>query len=201
MESLLIYIIIRIFFSHLKASQPAIPKKRGKLFLKQLWDRMNAVVAVVDPEPEEEEEAAPENIVDWNNLDDDEKAFQMVVDLVGKSVTSKKRSSTRKTPSQVIDELKLEKINMSSSVNDYWERLKIIKPDLYSLYEVVFAIPPTQVSVERAFSALRVILTHLRHNLLNDILKDLLLVKLNYDMVDGAFTEEEIDVLLLQKKT
>ena len=52
----------------------------------------------------------------------------------------------------------------------YWESQKIKEPELFLLSQVVLALPVTQVSVERAYSGLKFILSDLRSNLSADIL-------------------------------
>jgi len=61
----------------------------------------------------------------------------------------------------------------------FWENRKNIDPDLYKIAKIVFAVPPTQVSVERAFSALKFIMADNRERLGEDVLENILLLKLN----------------------
>ncbi|XP_067635447.1 uncharacterized protein [Eurosta solidaginis] len=51
--------------------------------------------------------------------------------------------------------------------------------DLYKLAEVILAVPSSQVSVERGFSALSTILTKQRSRLSSNTINDLLMIKLN----------------------
>lgn len=53
----------------------------------------------------------------------------------------------------------------SKSIIEYWEEKKTSKPELYQVVTVLFAIPSTQSSVERAFSALALILTPLLYDI------------------------------------
>lgn len=62
---------------------------------------------------------------------------------------------------------------------EYWEEKKFVYPNLYQLAKVVHSVPATQVSVERAFSALRLVLTDLRCNLSAETLQKIMFVKLN----------------------
>lgn len=64
----------------------------------------------------------------------------------------------------------------------YWEANKS-KTVLYKLSQVIFAIPPTQTTVERAFSSLALILTPLRNRLSDENLQNILLVRLNQDIL------------------
>ena len=52
-------------------------------------------------------------------------------------------------------------------------------PELYEMAQIVFAVPPTQVSVERVFSALNHIFGSDRNRINPDMLADQLLVALN----------------------
>lgn len=68
---------------------------------------------------------------------------------------------------------------LSKSVLVYWQEQKLQKPELYKLANIVFAISPTQSSVERAFSALALILTPLRSKIGDILLNEILLIRLN----------------------
>lgn len=76
------------------------------------------------------------------------------------------------------------------SILQYWEENKHESPELYKLACILNAIAPTEVSVERAFSTLRFILTHTRTNLLPDMLQNILLINLNKDMVPKIHQED-----------
>jgi len=52
-------------------------------------------------------------------------------------------------------------------------------PRLYQLAKVIHCVPATQVSVERAFSALKLVLSDLRCNLSPISLKQIMFLKLN----------------------
>lgn len=51
---------------------------------------------------------------------------------------------------------------LQTDVKDFWRRMKLQLPQLYELAGIVMAIPPTQCTVERAFSSLGLLLTSLR---------------------------------------
>lgn len=76
--------------------------------------------------------------------------------------------------------LKLEK---GRTILDYWMSQKATKPDLYSLATLALSIPATQVSVERSFSALALILTKMRTRLSEGTLADILFIKLNSELL------------------
>jgi hAT family C-terminal dimerisation region len=57
-------------------------------------------------------------------------------------------------------------------------------PNLYQLSQDILAVPPTQISVERAFSDLGLILTSRRNRLADNTIENLLVCKLNPDVFD-----------------
>jgi hAT family C-terminal dimerisation region len=73
---------------------------------------------------------------------------------------------------------------LSGNVLLHWEIRRYDDPILYQLSQVILAVPPTQVSVERAFSALGLILTSRRNRLADNTINNLLVCKLNPDVFD-----------------
>lgn len=74
--------------------------------------------------------------------------------------------------------------NHSLDIWKYWTDRKTTHPELSAVASVVLATPSNQVSVERAFSALALILTDHRSTLGEDNLSNILLVKLNKDLYE-----------------
>lgn len=72
--------------------------------------------------------------------------------------------------------------SLKLSIWDIWEKRKSKDVELYRLATTVFSIPPTQTTVERAFSALALILTSHRTRLNDDTLQNILLIRLNQDI-------------------
>lgn len=70
---------------------------------------------------------------------------------------------------------------ITSSVFEYWRKNVELKPSLYKLASIIHSVPPTQTTVERAFSAMALILTALRNKLSDKILENMLLIRLNRD--------------------
>lgn len=81
----------------------------------------------------------------------------------------------------IIDNFHPKKLSAESSVLSNWEILKHDQPVLYNLAGIVHAVPATQVSVERCFSALKLILSDHRFNLSEDTINNILTIRLNYD--------------------
>ncbi|KAK3922771.1 LOW QUALITY PROTEIN: Zinc finger BED domain-containing protein 4, partial [Frankliniella fusca] len=78
-----------------------------------------------------------------------------------------------------------------TSIPKWWEERKIKYPELYEVAKVVHAIPATQVSVERLFSALSFVMHYLRSNLTGQMIEDLVLILNNSHLV-----KEDILVLI-----
>lgn len=72
---------------------------------------------------------------------------------------------------------------------NYWLQKKATHKDLFEVAAVIFAVPSTQVSVERAFSALALTLSDHRTSLGEQTLEDLLIVKLNLPVLDKILPE------------
>lgn len=66
------------------------------------------------------------------------------------------------------------RLPLNNNILEFYHIIKFRKPHLY-----ILATPATQVSVERAFSALNFILTEKRNKLSRESLNSLLVVKLN----------------------
>lgn len=76
--------------------------------------------------------------------------------------------------------------NAKFNILKYWESQRITSPIIYRLAMVVLAAPSTQVSVERAFSGLKLILTDHRMRLTEKSVENLLVLKLNSDLLENV---------------
>lgn len=75
------------------------------------------------------------------------------------------------------------RMKSSENIHAFWEKNKEEYGfELYEIASVIFAVPPTQTSVERTFSALKFMLTDKRYNLNQDLLECMLLIHLNRDI-------------------
>jgi hypothetical protein len=169
-------------------------KKRAKGYLKKLHDRLLLMKGHVQPQqmieniqPAEQNIQEPEHQEPEN---DDAMAEQLLQQYVSRPQASNSASPPKMSTHRRIDRLKLNQKGLGINVSEYWKSRKFLDSDLYALYEIVFSIPPTQVSVERAFSALRLVLTYLRFNLCSSILEDILLIKLNSAMITHEISDE-----------
>lgn len=82
------------------------------------------------------------------------------------------------------------RLQSEDSVHTFWESKKTEFRVLYEVANVIYAIPPTQASVERNFSALKYMLTDKRYNLKQDLLEALLLIHLNREKFNEIQTNE-----------
>lgn len=69
------------------------------------------------------------------------------------------------------------------SLFEDWESLKAEYPELYQLATIIYGIPPTQVTVERSFSAMSFIFNPKRAQLSQEMLENILTIKLNKELV------------------
>lgn len=69
-------------------------------------------------------------------------------------------------------------------VLEFWEKHQTEMPELFKLASTINSISPTQTNVERAFSALAVILSSRRTRLGDETLQSILMVRLNFSLYD-----------------
>ncbi|XP_055540597.1 uncharacterized protein LOC129727133 [Wyeomyia smithii] len=90
------------------------------------------------------------------------------------------------------------------NVWNHWTERKGTHPELSAVAEVVLATPSNQVTVERAFSALALVLSNARSTLSEETLSNILLIKLNRSvfeniiptLYDWKTNQEQADVQL-----
>lgn len=72
------------------------------------------------------------------------------------------------------------------NILQYWHVQRFESPEIFQLAQVALAVPQTQVEVERMFSALVLVLSHLRNRLSRDTLNALMMLKMNLNMIDSV---------------
>lgn len=97
-------------------------------------------------------------------------------------------------------ETTIKRLHHSESILKFWEDSKNIYPELYEVASVFLGIPPTQATVERTFSALGFVFSNRRHNLSQQVLENILLIKLNRDIAEDIFKEEMIELEALNNE-
>lgn len=105
--------------------------------------------------------------------------------LFGGSLTPSTSSKSVDNIRQQIKMLEIEpRKHHTYDVWTHWLTRKASHPELYAVAMVVLAAPSNQASVERAFSALSLVLTSHRTQMTDELLEDTLLLKLNKPIVD-----------------
>lgn len=74
----------------------------------------------------------------------------------------------------------------STDILKHWEAKRYEEPELYELAMVVLSAPVTQVTVERCFSAVKLLLEDHRLNMSSSRLDDLMIIRCNRDLLPEA---------------
>lgn len=92
----------------------------------------------------------------------------------------------------LLEEYEMNLPNMldQDSILDHWECRKNSDPILYQVASMVNSIAPTEVTVERAFSILSLVYNSRRTRLSPNLLQQILLIKLNKDLVTAINAED-----------
>lgn len=99
--------------------------------------------------------------------------------------TNDRRTMIRNQVSIKIDIFSRERrLPQSQNIIKYWESRKSTEPELHLLAELLFAIPASQASVERNFSALAFIYNKHRNRLKGATLENILLIMLNSSILN-----------------
>lgn len=104
-------------------------------------------------------------------------------------VTSSRTTTDRSIRQKLTVLANVKMASLETNVLQYWRNNN--NNDMKKLAQIALAVPATQVSVERAFSALSLILTKLRSKLSNKTINNILITKLNYSVLDNI----ELDIL------
>jgi len=94
-------------------------------------------------------------------------------------------SSSQNTTSIIIENvlktyyLNQKRLDHKINILQFWKSMESTYPELYILSKIVFAVPSTQVSVERLFSGLKFILSPYRSNITSINLENQLIVRTN----------------------
>lgn len=67
----------------------------------------------------------------------------------------------------------------SMDILHYWKQRKVSNPHMYLIAMALLSIPSTQVTVERLFSQLKLVMTDARTRLGDQRIKDIMLLKMN----------------------
>lgn len=120
------------------------------------------------------------NTSDYHNTSSSSGKFSKLENKVDSRIGAITATSTEKNMKQTLSNLCYgERVPFETNILEYWQQMYHRDPELGNLIQVALAVPSTQVSMERAFSALSVILSSNNSNLSQQTIDDLLLIKLN----------------------
>lgn len=151
-------------------------KENAIKYLEHLNEKLESLDAIVRDNAEQ------------TNLESDE--FAAFLNTVygqtnGNQIVDENQTQPRITEETIRTKLKNfigSSISIDSCIFEYWENNRHTQPELYKLASIVHAVPPTQTTVERAFSAMALVLTPLRTNLFDNILENILMLRLNREI-------------------
>lgn len=134
-------------------------KTSAVIYLCELWCRLNEI----NPQ---------ENIISEEETDEFAKFLSNSANVPQQlSITHRIEQFLQRPP-----------INYKTNIIEYWEKLKCEEAELFKLRVALFAVAPTQVDVERSFSSLTFIFNNYRSRLNTELLSQLLILRLNYDL-------------------
>lgn len=87
---------------------------------------------------------------------------------------------------EIIESFQVDPMPFKESILKYWQMKKEENPELFKLAEIIFSVPPTEVQIERDFSALNFVFSDRRCNLSNDRLEDIMVIHLNRDLFESV---------------
>lgn len=93
-----------------------------------------------------------------------------------------------------LESFQADKLPADSCMISFWESNKDKYPCLYKLAMAMFAIPPTEVAVERDFSKLQLIFTDRRCKLAEDLLEIILIIHLNKELFYEVVEDELLKI-------
>lgn len=164
--------------------QRTLKEDQKNIAIDYLAKLFNRITSIETPIPDVVEN--PTNIIiseDINELEEYLEEFPIAGESEQVNVNDN-NTNTQNNSENIINILrafngKVEK--PSIRLQHYWQQQKYGNPELYKIVSVLFTIRVTQTTVERAFSALRIILSSHRTNLKSETLQNILLVRLNHD--------------------
>lgn len=74
------------------------------------------------------------------------------------------------------------RLDSKANICNYWEENRLLRPQLYELATIIFAVPSSQTSVDRGFSHLSFIYNRYRTAVHDNMLNDIMFVRLNRDL-------------------
>lgn len=161
-----------------------IKKENAKLMLSNIWQRMKS------------SESIPSN---GENANTSEISFQFDAHAALNTMMQTQNSTSddqgdNNQIESILNSFNPERLSCEKSVLEFWENSKLAHPELYELAMVVYAVPPSEVQVERDFSRLNFIFSDRRCRLQEDRLHDIMLISLN-PQIFYSVRDEELEEL------
>lgn len=158
-------------------------KSTAITFLKTLYQRIKSVET---PDQQNNENDDPQQSTNDSSDDDFLNDVMEYLNSMQPNTTENTIQSDNINIEQVIRDFDGQRQQpLKLNILEFWENNKSIHPILYKLSSAVYSIPPTQTSVERAFSAFALVLTPHRTRLADTILQYILFVKSNKELFDA----------------
>lgn len=114
--------------------------------------------------------------------DNNYEADLMTLESILKETQNSPRSFLLDIDTLLNEYLSIPRLAITENVLEFWSS-KLPNNVLADLAQIIFAAPATQVTVERLFSTLKFILTPLRNRLLDQNVKNIILIKCNQDLL------------------
>lgn len=168
-------------------------REKAKNHLLYLWQKISSKKQV----PESEETSIIDGQQNMEN-DDNENALEQIMRELESSNANVGEPGPNLTNQSIVQEMDkfiaMGRAKATDDMIDRWQSDKFNFPILYELAMTVMAVAPTEVSVERNFSALDFILTKRRNRLTDENLQMILFIKLNQQLFYKAFENGELDL-------
>lgn len=149
-------------------------KTNAKHFLKCLHNKIEQVEAInLDQNLDENEEA---------NTSFDAAEVEAHLNLIC-SEHDNQNLNTNETDIEIkINDFVGTRCSGQMHVSEFWDKNKTKMPELFKLASTIYSVSPTQTTVERAFSALAIVLSARRTRIADDNLENILLIRLNLNV-------------------
>lgn len=155
----------------------------AKSILKNIWRRSIALRSPVSSNVPMNISSASTNSEESMHFDPDEEVDKY---LFGQSRNDSgaqiQAEQEKEDISMLLELFNPPAISSKTNVLSYWEQEKENNEILYELAMIVFAIPPTEVQIERDFSKLSFVFSDLRCNLAEERLEDIMIINLNSEI-------------------
>lgn len=179
----------------------------AKDYLEEVWLRLEHLrKKPAENEGESDDSTEADNVEDSlvssvSLESDSEDEFAQYVATKNKETVEKQAEQQRRPARCKIRPLidrycaEMKPMSRKSNILNYWEKQKYTHPELYLLAITILAIPATQVTVERLFSALRFILNPRRYKLSHTVIEDVMLLHANAEVLRSLIGDESEAVL------